>query len=118
MCDLCLDVCSSDLVAPRRGIGGGRRRPLSDRLDAQLRVHRGDRIAAILADDHHVLDMRRAPAELMIGHVEGEDHILLEGEGVFARHLRRPEENTSELQSLMSISYAVSCLKNKKHNKH
>src|SRR3546814_5353386 len=60
------DVCSSDL--------------------------RGDRLAAILADDHHVLDMRRAPAELMIGHVEGEDHILLEGEGVFARHLR-PHRN-------------------------
>src|SRR3546814_8184264 len=46
----------------------------------------------MLADYHHVLDMRRAPAELMIGHVEGEDHILLEGEGVFARHLR-PHRN-------------------------
>src|SRR3546814_7291689 len=28
---------------------------------------------------------------------------------------RRPEEHTSELQSLMRISYAVFCLKNKKH---
>src|SRR3546814_21040994 len=46
----------------------------------------------MLADYHHVLDMRRAPAELMIRHVEGEDHILLEGEGVFARHLR-PHRN-------------------------
>src|SRR3546814_3953756 len=33
--------------------------------------------------------------------------------------LMRSEEHTSELQSLMRISYAVFCLKNKKHtNKH
>src|SRR3546814_10101229 len=30
----------------------------------------------------------------------------------------RSEEHTSELQSLMRISYAVFCLKNKKHIKH
>src|SRR3546814_4235868 len=30
------------------------------------------------------------------------------------RHLRRSEEHTSELQSLMRISYAVFCLKKKK----
>src|SRR3546814_10615491 len=30
-----------------------------------------------------------------------------------ARHLRRSEEHTSELQSLMRISYAVFCLKKK-----
>src|SRR3546814_3394567 len=29
----------------------------------------------------------------------------------YARHLRRSEEHTSELQSLMRISYAVFCLK-------
>src|SRR3546814_8594835 len=32
--------------------------------------------------------------------------------------LRRSEEHTSELQSLMRISYAVFCLKKKKHTKH
>src|SRR3546814_1081227 len=32
--------------------------------------------------------------------------------------LRRSEEHTSELQSLMRISYAVFCLKKKKKNKH
>src|SRR3546814_3131839 len=32
--------------------------------------------------------------------------------------LRRSEEHTSELQSLMRISYAVFCLKKKKQNKH
>src|SRR3546814_5846685 len=30
-------------------------------------------------------------------------------------HVRRSEEHTSELQSLMRISYAVFCLKKKKH---
>src|SRR3546814_19468587 len=32
--------------------------------------------------------------------------------------LHRSEEHTSELQSLMRISYAVFCLKKKKYNKH
>src|SRR3546814_1544653 len=32
------------------------------------------------------------------------------------QHLMRSEEHTSELQSLMRISYAVFCLKKKKHN--
>src|SRR3546814_1761550 len=31
-------------------------------------------------------------------------------------NIRRSEEHTSELQSLMRISYAVFCLKKKKHN--
>src|SRR3546814_8806168 len=33
-------------------------------------------------------------------------------------HLPRSEEHTSELQSLMRISYAVFCLKKKKTSKH
>src|SRR3546814_1319254 len=36
-----------------------------------------------------------------------------EGRGI-AQHLLRSEEHTSELQSLMRISYAVFCLKKKK----
>src|SRR3546814_1422934 len=32
--------------------------------------------------------------------------------------LQRSEEHTSELQSLMRISYAVFCLKKKKHQRH
>src|SRR3546814_7427285 len=41
-------------------------------------------------------------------------------EGVVAQHpgvLERSEEHTSELQSLMRISYAVFCLKKKKRRK-
>src|SRR3546814_10418839 len=35
----------------------------------------------------------------------------------WSRDRRRSEEHTSELQSLMRISYAVFCLKKKKNNK-
>src|SRR3546814_6243159 len=44
----------------------------------------------------------------------------LEGEGARRRQprLRRSEEHTSELQSLMRISYAVFCLKKKNKNKY
>src|SRR3546814_8504688 len=45
-----------------------------------------------------------APGTLVIDVDDDEDHALLE----------RSEEHTSELQSLMRISYAVFCLKKKK----
>src|SRR3546814_3634489 len=35
-----------------------------------------------------------------------------------SRHIRRSEEHTSELQSLMRISYAVFCLKKKNNTTH
>src|SRR3546814_1606912 len=42
-------------------------------------------------------------------------HILIElGQAQFAKLLIRSEEHTSELQSLMRISYAVFCLQKKK----
>src|SRR3546814_5912987 len=37
-------------------------------------------------------------------------------DGILRAQLRRSEEHTSELQSLMRISYAVFCLKKKIHN--
>src|SRR3546814_15069437 len=36
----------------------------------------------------------------------------------WSAHFRRSEEHTSELQSLMRISYAVFCLKKKKYLQH
>src|SRR3546814_7354685 len=38
--------------------------------------------------------------------------------GIFPDRNSRSEEHTSELQSLMRISYAVFCLKKKKKDKH
>src|SRR3546814_6494872 len=40
-------------------------------------------------------------------------HRRSRGMGVYRRHRLRSEEHTSELQSLMRISYAVFCLKKK-----
>src|SRR3546814_10702044 len=45
------------------------------------------------------------------------DSPLMPG-GESGRRASRSEEHTSELQSLMRISYAVFCLKNKKTNSH
>src|SRR3546814_7417371 len=47
-------------------------------------------------------------------------HIATDGQAYWVYPLveERSEEHTSELQSLMRISYAVFCLKKKKKNKH
>src|SRR3546814_1345334 len=45
--------------------------------------------------------------------LEGLHARKVEGFACFAREFRRSEEHTSELQSLMRISYAVFCLKKK-----
>src|SRR3546814_8891998 len=44
--------------------------------------------------------------------------VAVGGDGVGREGLHRSEEHTSELQSLMRISYAVFCLKKKKKKKH
>src|SRR3546814_7433740 len=47
---------------------------------------------------------------------EDREDVDAEGAGVVEpAHARRSEEHTSELQSLMRISYAVFCLKKKQH---
>src|SRR3546814_9663371 len=45
------------------------------------------------------------------------DGVIFNKDGSFQRTLARSEEHTSELQSLMRISYAVFCLK-KKNNRN
>src|SRR3546814_5395255 len=84
------DVCSSDLA--RRTTGGG------------LRSHERHQ---------HLLDARAgARTRPLLPGVRQQDPLLLRGGGI--RRRRRSEEHTSELQSLMRISYAVLCLKKKK----
>src|SRR3546814_4523942 len=109
------DVCSSDLalgvgVADLDGLAGhagdhvGRavgvavdrvldRRYHHDEVDRQLHLHRRDKGA----------DDGGAAAHVVL-------HLL--------DTALRSEEHTSELQSLMRISYAVFCLKKKKYNKY
>src|SRR3546814_9053954 len=49
----------------------------------------------------------------------GDAHVAIFGAGVAAvHHQARSEEHTSELQSLMRISYAVFCLKKKNNTLH
>src|SRR3546814_1609520 len=66
-------------------------------------------------------DRSGQPAELIGNHVVPSDAALLAivfgiGAGMYGAR-RRSEEHTSELQSLMRISYAVFCLKKKKKTK-
>src|SRR3546814_8651125 len=66
-------------------------------------------------DQNRVRAIRGGPGygqgEAVLAHLELLLHAGQEGE--FRRGLRRSEEHTSELQSLMRISYAVFCLKKK-----
>src|SRR3546814_1656482 len=66
-----------------------------------------------------VLDQRRLHLRNPLGQLVGAVHHDIFGLGPVAIELldhvaRRSEEHTSELQSLMRISYAVFCLKKKK----
>src|SRR3546814_7678210 len=91
------DVCSSDLPVPL-----GRRR-LRFRLAAQRR-------------DPGLLDRLFDRRGREFSHSLGfRLHDIL---GFQIQLVVRSEEHTSELQSLMRISYAVFCLKKKKHNKY
>src|SRR3546814_5942583 len=85
------DVCSSDLLCLRaRGIGFGEQ-ALALRAARKRLIKRAGRIGV---RDRRVIDRDGARIEAGIA---------------------RSEEHTSELQSLMRISYAVFCLKKKNH---
>src|SRR3546814_6916911 len=110
------DVCSSDLDAavgvgePQgQGIvldqGAELQLVLAQRLlDALQLGDVGAQVDAAAAVDRMGRDLHPAPV------LELERHRLALGR----LHLLRSEEHTSELQSLMRISYAVFCLKKKK----
>src|SRR3546814_3747892 len=124
------DVCSSDLA----GLQEGGRVPEEVAVKLHLvvggLVHEGELVALgvkileILGVEPHPLHrFRRAEADVGLAPV---DQVLqlhlhicaaLAGLGVLDldRAPQRSEEHTSELQSLMRISYAVFCLKKQKH---
>src|SRR3546814_6933084 len=104
------DVCSSDLVG-------------EDERHRQLaRAHRG----AVDAPDHQML-AALLEHQFALGGDRGAEQRLHRRHAILAhalvhldalREVARSEEHTSELQSLMRISYAVFCLKTKhKHYK-
>src|SRR3546814_4713442 len=118
------DVCSSDLVL-RGDVGDGVVDLLVADPDAHftgsggLQVHQDEafedlplqdlaRRQLVLAADvlgQHVVERQ---VELAL-----QDHVLVDDGDDAVEWLHRSEEHTSELQSLMRISYAVFCLKKK-----
>src|SRR3546814_10242206 len=116
MSDWSSDVCSSDLDEPAHRLEPGQRQVQADREqekdDPELR-HDLDGIE-VLNEPQSVRADDQAGGEITQngGHPQALQH-RHDDDG-------RSEEHTSELQSLMRISYAVFCLKKKKHinNKH
>src|SRR3546814_10878269 len=67
--------------------------------------------------EYDVMERAGAAAANIIWRVgASRDALILCGPGTNGSDCFRSEEHTSELQSLMRISYAVFCLKKKKHN--
>src|SRR3546814_3423959 len=95
------DVCSSDLVEPA---------PDFDQRRGQLAHHR------------FVVRRSRREAQAFGAARDGREIDRLHIDAIFGEEdvadLLRSEEHTSELQSLMRISYAVFCLKKKKKKTH
>src|SRR3546814_7844464 len=107
------DVCSSDLL-DLLGSGHDRSRSLAEEFFNGLATLGGHfrRIVHLGQCIHrrtHQID--RVTRTQRLG-----EHVLHPGYFKPGAH-RRSEEHTSELQSLMRISYAVFCLKKKKHTK-
>src|SRR3546814_7142753 len=106
------DVCSSDLEVRARTDGIYERMkgvipavewPLfAPEIDAILRLKR-ERNAIVLAHNYQTPEIFHGVADIV-----GDSLALAR------RAAERSEEHTSELQSLMRISYAVFCLKKKK----
>src|SRR3546814_10078581 len=117
MSDWISDVCSADL-ADERGGGEQQGRQRCGRADAgafdQAVGEQADaRQQQALADGIGPARTRRA----RLRHVtHGEEDRRQADRNVDPEN--RSEEHTSELQSLMRISYAVFCLKKKKQNTH
>src|SRR3546814_2034896 len=116
------DVCSSDRVAHARGGVGVGARPFGQRariaagqarvevrLIGKAREHRRER-ERIVARAAELLDAELIGLQFLAAR-EAERRALRDAPRII---LERSAEHTSELQSLMRISYAVFCLKKKK----
>src|SRR3546814_3027895 len=76
----------------------------------------GDPESRVVAREHHYLAARVKAGKmlLLVGHARRSENIdprIFGGDSAFPFQHLRSEEHTSELQSLMRISYAVFCLK-------
>src|SRR3546814_6279197 len=98
------DVCSSDLFADRAHLSAsGQQGPHELHLGAERHIGFAGLEHRLHGKAQHRIEKRHHPAAMDDAH-----RVEMVDSG-------RSEEHTSELQSLMRISYAVFCLK-KKHN--
>src|SRR3546814_3354619 len=99
------DVCSSDLPSGEHFMAWLKQGIVSRRLiinDAKALVHTVSDTAYLVSPGVFQRYAREHPQVGMLAKQESQQD--------------RSEEHTSELQPLMRISYAVFCLKKKKHN--
>src|SRR3546814_1299714 len=100
------DVCSSDLV-DHHGVA-----VMAERQAVDGALDRGERIIeGVHEQPAHGIDHQHAMAATALEHAGA---AAGGAGGKVQRPEQRSEEHTSELQSLMRISYAVFCLKKKK----
>src|SRR3546814_8460701 len=81
-------------------------------ITVQARQRGDGRPALVAADLEHAVEVEHRSQDL----ARIVDLAAVFGDGVFQPVVGRSEEHTSDLQSLMRISYAVFCLKKKNHN--
>src|SRR3546814_2010696 len=109
------DVCSSDLKIAQTGNWPKQDHPYKNSPQNKLTQGTGRRAKAG-PGRRPALGERAAPAASTGSEGRASPHILRPGKADRRLALPRSEEHTSELQSLMRISYAVFCLKQKTNN--
>src|SRR3546814_4565973 len=81
-----------------------------------LQIGHGHVVEVVFGDQHAGARIVQIKERLQIFELIGRAQGLDRGKGQRNAIALRSEEHTSELQSLMRISYAVFCLKKKKNN--
>src|SRR3546814_7973931 len=115
------DVCSSDLVdaARSRQLRAEHGRDEAGRQHAMGDTALEHGLRSVFLVEMQRIGVAGNPGEqndIRLGQRLGVDGGHADREFIDVIALRRSEEHTSELQSLMRISYAVFCLKKKKKN--
>src|SRR3546814_7527112 len=118
--DLSSDVCSSDLALLGLAVSVDDEHVRAGLIDDDCRLRDHQRLLRLCPLDDHADELTGDEQPLRIGQGRAEDHRVGRRIDLDIDEVDRPgrsEEHTSELQSLMRISYAVFCLKKKKNKK-
>src|SRR3546814_6877196 len=110
------ELCGGEVPEPEEVVLESKRYAVEELLAPELErvVDLALRVAETrpLHRDHPRVDIRRAIAALAVGFEVYRTYVVPGADGASSRS----EEHTSELQSLMRISYAVFCLQKKKQD--